>query len=136
MKLYNANDLKSTEYGCTEYAVKRLTGVDLLKQTGLDATVIGFENMPKIFPGLCKIYQGSTRCLIEGNLNGSILRIKPPGQKDLHSVIIISVIPEKFVAIIEDQASRRVVSLENLAREWKKAGMNYMVCNEEKKKAC
>jgi hypothetical protein len=115
------SSLKGVKYGCTEYAVERLTGRNLLKETGLKPEQIGFDDVERL--ANFKISPGHPDEIRSGKLDKAILRIVPQGQMEEHSIILIKGGPRK--STIEDQFSRRIVSTSNLASEWRDAGMKY-----------
>lgn len=127
MKLFDASDLRDVQYGCTEYAVKRLTGRDLYVETGLSPERMGFENVETLTGNQCNIHLGTARDLATGKLNGTMLRILPSGQEDLHTVIVID--GTKKSPVIEDQHSRRAVPATDILAEWKAAGQRYARCS-------
>ena len=125
-KLFDASSLVGLKYGCTEYAVKRLTGRDLLEETGLPPKKIGFENIEALTGGQCAVKKGTDADFLAGKLNGAMLRIHPTGQKYLHTVVVIDGRREN--PVIEDQVSRRAVPAGILLAEWESAGQRYARC--------
>lgn len=127
MNLYDASDIKNVKYGCTEYAVKRLTGRDLLEETGKNPGEIGFENAEILTGGQCAIEKGSISDLMMGVLDRSMIRIRPKGQEELHTVIVIA--GRGYFPEIEDQSSRRKVFIADLIEEWNSAGQKFSRCD-------
>lgn len=127
MKLHDASDIKDVDYGCTEYAVKRITGRDLLDETGLEPGKIGFENVDVLTGGQCTIHRGTLKGLVSGSIDGTMLRIRPQGQDALHTVILIE--GRKDFPIIEDQHSIRGVPLQELVDEWSATEKSYARCS-------
>lgn len=130
-KLHDASNLEKVKYGCSEYALKRLTGIDILAETGLGEKEVGFENLPKVTKGKCVISRGSISLLASGKLNYTILRIKPRYQRDLHSVLLIDVDEKNDKIIIEDQNGRQIVPLTLFVKEWAKTGYLYARCKNK-----
>ena len=124
--MFDASDIRDVEYGCTEYAVKRLTGRDLYEETGLAPGNIGFENVDVLTGGQCTIRPGTAKDLRAGKLDGTMLRVRPAGQEELHTVMVID--GSKANPVIEDQRSRRAVPADSLISEWASAGQRYARC--------
>lgn len=127
MSWHDASDLVGIKYGCTEYAVKRLTGRDLIEETGLPPERIGFENVDLFTGGQCQIYRGTGDMIASGELDGTMLRVLPAGQDERHTVIMVD--GGSIASTIEDQSSRRAVPTRMLAREWARAGRFYARCS-------
>jgi len=127
MKLFDASDLRDVQYGCTEYAVKRLTGRDLYAETGVPPERMGFEIIEALTGGQCTIHDGTAKDLATGKLNGTMLRTRPSGQEELHTIIVIDGKQEN--PVIEDQLSRRAVPASDIIAEWKSAGQKFARCS-------
>jgi hypothetical protein len=125
-RLFDASDIRGVKYGCTEYAVKRLTGRDLYEETGLTSVNMWFENVYLLTGGQCTIRPGTVEDLRAGKLDGTMLRIRPAGQEELHTVILID--GSHGNPVIEDHRSRRVVPAGTLISEWVSAGQRYARC--------
>lgn len=122
-KTFKANNLKNLDYACSEYAIKRLTGIDVLKETGLKPKDIGFTNIISLTRGKCSIHEGKNKDLLNQKLDGTILRIKPNNQKEYHSVILWHYDPDKTMAKIEDQNGYKMIPIK------KKGDKKFIKCN-------
>lgn len=120
--------LRKERFGCTEYAIARLTGINVLKEFGLKATQVGFENVVPYTRGKCSIRQGTVVELLNGRLDRTILRIRPYRKRYLHSVIVWKYDLVKSLVTIEDQESKRQVPVGDLIDAWEKTGRLYMKC--------
>jgi hypothetical protein len=131
LRYYDASDLKNVRYGCTEYAIKRITGINVLGDR--DPTTIGFENVPDVTDKVVCTYGKGLKGFKTKRgvlLEGAMIRTVPAGQDERHTVLIKKV--RKTYILIEDQFDTIKVNLASLDAEWQRTGRLYAWCRGKK----